>query len=405
MKILFVDAYFYPERIAFSHLENDIIEGLLAAGHEVHVICPTPTRGITDEEYRRYKHRRQEEHNGVHITRFRAPREKKNPVVRALRYFWCNLREYQIGRRFRDADAVFAVSTPPTQGLLAGRLAKKLKVPLVYSLQDLFPDSLVTTGLTSRSSLLYKIGAWVEKKTYARCHKIIVISQTFRDTLLKKQVPGDKLVKVTNWIDTSAVAPVAREANPLFEEFAIPRDRFCVVYAGNFGASQGTDVILKAAALLKDDTRLQFVIFGGGNEFAQAKEYAEAHALDNVMMHPLLPIERTAEVYSLGDVALITCKKGVGKVAMPSKTWSIMACNTPIIASFDTDSELAAILRQSGAGVCTEPENPQALANAVKAAAGATVSSNGGRQYAVEHASKTACVAAYVKCFEQRKNG
>ena len=167
MNILFVNAYFYPENIAFSHLEKDIIEGLQKAGHEIIVICPTPTRGVSDEVYREYKHRKAEEINGIKVRRYAAPREGKNPIIRAFRYIWSNLREYMIGKRYRDVDAVFAVSTPPTQGWIAGKLAKKLKVPFVYSLQDVFPDSLVTTGLTGEHSLLYKIGAKIEKRPTA----------------------------------------------------------------------------------------------------------------------------------------------------------------------------------------------------------------------------------------------
>ena len=203
------------------------------------------------------------------------------------------------------------------------------------------------------------------------------------------------------------VRPIAREVNPLFDDYHIDRDQFIVVYAGNFGASQGAGIILRAAEKLKDEHGIQFVVFGGGAEFEDAERYARNHMLSNVSIFPLVPEYRVAEAYSMGDVALITCKKGVSKTAMPSKTWNIMACNTPIIASFDTDSELATILKQSNAGVCVEPENAEALAEAIEDAYRHRIdlirrkSSLKSREYVIEHASKEESVKKYLDCIEE----
>ena len=403
MKLLFLDAYFYPENIAFTHIEQDIMDGLIEAGHSITVVCPTPCRGIPEETIKRYHNKIHEVYRGIRIHRYHAPREGKNPLLRAFRYFWCNLRGSAIAKRYRDTDAVFAVSTPPTQGYFAGKLAKKLNVPLIYSLQDLFPDSLVTTGMTTESSLLYKTGKRLERKTYSLCSKIIVLSRTTERQLLQRGVPEDRLCTVSNWIDTEAVKPVPREDNRLFDEYSVDIDRFTVVYAGNFGASQGADVILKTAELMKDDKDITFVIFGGGAEFDKAVKTAEELRLKNVTINPLLPPERVPEVYSMGDVALITCKKGVGKTALPSKLWSIMACDTRVIAAFDTDSELSDILKDSGAGVCVEPEDPSALKEAIEKAYAnrASAADAHAREYVMQNASKEACVQKYVDCFEQ----
>lgn len=406
MKILFLNAYFYPENIAFSHIEQDIIEELINGGNEVTVICPTPTRGVSREEAAKWKKQKLQTVNGVHIHRFWAPREGNNPFIRAFRYFWCHFRENIIAKRYRETDVVFAVSTPPTQGYYAGKAAKKLGAAFVYSIQDVFPDSLVTTGMTTEKSLLYKIGMRIEKKTHAKCSKIIVLSETVKKNLIVKGVPESRLEKINNWIDTDAVNIIPKEKNRLFEEFGISRNRFTVVYAGNFGASQGADVILRAAELLKEQKEIQFVIFGSGSEFEKEKHCAEEHGLENVIINPLLPRENVPEVYSMGSVALICCKKGVGKAAMPSKLWSIMACETPIIASFDKDSELADILKETGAGVCVEPQNPEALAAAIKEQF-ETLGTRGGqaksgaRDYVIKYASKTRCARLYRECIER----
>lgn len=407
MNILFVNAYFQPEIIAYTHLEKDLIGGLVNAGNSISVVCPTPTRGIDKETAKKYAKIKKELmcDGKVTVNRFSAPAEGKNPIIRAFRYFWCNLREYQICSRYKDADAVFCVSTPPTQGLISAWITKKLskkcgrKIPFVYNLQDVFPDSLMTTGLAKKDSLLWKIGRKIEDYTYKNADKIIVISESMKRNIMEKGVPEEKIVVVSNWIDTEEVKPVAKEENRLFDEFGIEKDKFTVVYAGNFGAAQGAHVVLEAAELLKDRLDIQFVIFGGGAGFEAAKAEKVEKGLDNVIVNGLLPQDRVPEVYSLGDVALITCKKGVGNSGMPSKTWSIMACNTPIIAAFDTDSELAQIIGKSGAGVCTEPEDAKALAEAVLEMA---EKKHGGeechsRDYVLENASKNVCVEKYVE--------
>lgn len=402
MRILFLDAYFEPEQIAFTHLENDLIEGLVNAGHEVEIVCPTPTRGVSAEVAHEYKSRKSESiYNGnVHVTRFKAPHEGKNPVIRALRYFWCNLWTYQIGKRIKNIDVVFANSTPPTQGWVAGKVANKQKALFVYSLQDIFPDSLVTTGMTKQDSLLWIIGRRLENAIYRDCAQIIVISESMRANLLEKGVQEDKIQVISNWIDLDEIHPVPKDGNPLFDEFGISRDKFIVLYAGNFGAAQGAEIVLDVAEKLQNKPDIQFVIFGGGTSYQAAVERAKE--LPNVFIHPLLPQSRVSEVYSMGDVALITCKKGVGKSGMPSKTWSIMACDTPIIASFDTESELANILRKSNAGSCIQPQDTDSLINQIL-----KYKSNGyqanGRQYVVEHVDKKRCVEKYIEVFKSTR--
>lgn len=402
MKILFLNAYFAPETIAFTHLESDLISGLLAEGHEITVLCPTPSRAVSAEVRREYKKKKHESlfDGRVTVQRFNAPKEGRNPIIRALRYFWCNARERRLARRYKGTDVVFAVSTPPTQGLLAGKAAKRLGCPFLYSLQDVFPDSLVTTGLAKKGSLLWKIGRKIENKTYARAHKIVVISEAIKKNLLDKGVSEDKLAVIPNWIDTDAVRPIPAEENHLYEEFGIAKDKFTVLYAGNMGAAQGADVILDAAELLKDNADIQFVIFGGGAGFDAAK--ARAEELPNVFIHPLLPQSRVPEVYSLGDLALITCKKGTGTAGMPSKTWTIMACGTPVLAAFDTDSELAHILAKASAGKAIEPQNAQLLADEIRAFAVLPREERptGGRAYVEANASRTLCVEKYADLFE-----
>lgn len=408
MNILFLDAYYEPEKIAYTHLENDLIEGLVSDGHKIRIICPTPTRGIDKKTREEYKNKLLEKkYNGfVTVNRFKAPHEGKNPIMRALRYFWCNLRTYQIATKRNDIDIVFSNSTPPTQGALSGIVAHKLskkngkKVPFIYNLQDIFPDSLVNSNLTHDRSFIWKIGRKLENFTYNHADKIVVISQSFKKNLLAKGISENKIEIISNWIDLETVQPVERKNNKLIQEFGLDPNKFFVVYAGNFGEAQGADIVLKVAKQLEENNGIRFVIFGGGPYFEDAKK--EAKGLKNVFIHPLMPQDRISDVYSLGDIALITCKAGTGKAGMPSKLWSIMACNTPIIASFDADSELAEVISKSQGGKCIEPEDSSAMSDAIIEASKTYCPYDTDlREYVLKNASKQLCVKEYIKIIKR----
>lgn len=373
MKVLKLTPYYAPERISSSHLTADMEDAYVEAGIVSEVYAPTPTRGISDEEYKTYKTIKYEEkRNGlIQIHRFPMFREGRNPVGRALRYVLVNLVHYHKGVHAKDVDVIVAGSTPPTQGVLcalvAKRLSKKYKrpVPFIFSLQDMFPESLATTGLCKKSSILYKIGGKISDYTYRHATRIRVISDSMKETLIKKGVPAEKITVIYNWIDTDATIPVARENNPLFDELGLARDKFYVTYAGNLGNSQNVDIMLSCAEVLKDKEDIRFVIFGGGSEKDRFEKQITDSGLTNVHLFPLQPMERVSQVYSLGNVSFVTCKKGVGVGAFPSKTVSIMATSTPVIASFDLDSDLCRILTENEAGLCADAEDVQGAVDAI----------------------------------------
>lgn len=410
MKILKLSPYYAPERISSSHLTEDLEQAYVSAGFEIENYCPTPTRGITAEERERYKTIKYEElHDGkVKIHRFAMFREGRNPIGRALRYVLVNLAQYHKGVRAKDVDVVFGASTPPTQGILCGlvknRLSKKYgrKVPFIYNLQDVFPDSLVTAGLAKKDGLLWKIGRKIEDRTYRYADKIIVISEDIKQNIMEKGVPEEKIRVISNWINTETVRPVNRYENVLGKELGIDPDRFTVVYAGNLGLLQGVDTLIRAAERLQAEP-IDFLIFGRGA--AEESLKAQATELQNVKFYPLQPAERVAEVYSLGDVCTVLCNKGAGGSAVPSKTWTIMACSTPIVASFDTHSELARVLDETGAGLCVEPENDEALADTIRLCYEKMnqldkIGANG-RAYVEQNLSAEICTAKYIEVIKE----
>ncbi len=407
MKILRVPAYSTPEKMSTSHIEKDLFEAYAEAGFEFEAYAPSPSRGLSKEEYKKYKNIRYEETYGgsVKIHRFPMFREYNNLILKAIRYLLVNIKQYRLAIKAKDISFIYSGSTPPTQGVLCGLIKKKLSkkygryVPFIYNLQDIFPDSMITTRITKKGSLIWKIGRKIEDYTYKSADKIIVISNSFKKNIMEKGVPEEKIIVVSNWINTDEVKPVAKEENKLFEEFGIDKNKFIAVYSGNFGAQQGADIVFETAKLLENNTDIQFVIFGGGTGFGDAKAYVAEHKPPNIIINDYLPKERIPEIYSLGDIALVIGRKGGGISCLPSKTWSIMSCDVPVVASFDMDSDLAEILHESGAGICVEAEDAQKLADAIVYAKENPMERKS-RAYALENASKKTCVPKYVEALK-----
>lgn len=367
MKVLELPAYFYPESMSSAHLDDNLRQSIVNAGMEMAIYCPTPTRGISPEVRQEYKKRKLDKMYDGHVTvhRFSLYGEGKNPVLRALRYTIACIQQFNravFAKDARSCDVMFITSTPPIKGAMAG-LAKKFNHKrIVYQLQDIFPDSLAGSGLAKKGGLLWNIGRAIENFTYRNADKIVVISEDFKKNIMAKGVPEEKIAVVYNWVDEKAVQPVAKPKNPLFEEFDLSREKFTVVYAGNLGNAQNISIILDGA---KELPEVQFAVFGTGGLENEVRERVEKEGLDNVHLNPLQPYERVSQVYSLGDVCVVSCKEGFGGSAMPSKTWTIMSCGRPVIASFD-EGELKEILEKNNCGVFSHAGNVKEFVAAIR---------------------------------------
>lgn len=367
MKVLFLKDYFSPENCAGISLTNDLLQALADHGFEADVYTPIPCRGIGDEVRREYRLRKKETQCGgkVRIFRYWLPYEKRGTLSRAVRYLLQNGIQLVKGLS-AGYDLVFLGSTPPTMGLVGALLKKIRRRPFVYNVQDVFPDSLVTTGIAQEGGLLWKIGAAVANCAYRNADAVVTISQGMQENLLRKGVEPDKLSVIHNWIDTQRVAPIPREENPLFDELALDRDKFYVTYGGNLGYAQGIETILQAAAELADCEDIQFLIWGKGAQEDIYKSMAQELGLKNLRFFAMRPQEEAGLVYSAGDLSVISCKKGAGTTALPSKTWSILSAATMPVACFDRESELRRLIEDNGIGLFVDAEDAAGLAQAIR---------------------------------------
>ena len=366
MRILQLAGYFFPEKAASIYLEENRYEAFSKSGFHTVVYAARPQRCLSEEEYEEYKHKKLEMmfNNGVEVHRFTMYREGQNALLRALRYFLISAIQLWKGIWSKDIDLIYVASTPPTQGALAAMVKKIKRVPFVYNLQDIFPDSLVGTGLAQKGGLLWKIGRVIENFTYRNADKIIVISEDFKKNIMAKGVPEEKIVVIYNWVDEQAVVDVPRSENKLFDMYGLDKNKFYVTYNGNIGLTQNMDMLMEVAKALEANEDIQFVLVGNGAYKEKLEQIIKERNIMNVTLLPFQPYEDISHVFSLGDVSLVISKPGVGANSVPSKTWSIMSASRPVLANFD-ENELKTIVEKNNCGIFTKAGDKVAFTDAI----------------------------------------
>lgn len=361
MKVIFPCSYYLPETAASLYITDNIVHRCAEEGCEVLLYTPTPTRSVSEGSV--WKRKEDLADGMLHVKRFRMYGEGKNPLLRALRYFFCECVQlhYMLWKKY---DVAFVDSTPPIQGLKLPLVMWLRHKPVVYNAQDIFPDSLVGTGLTKKGSLIWKIGRVVEKITYKYSDKIIVISEDFKSNLLAKGVPENKIEVVYNWVDETAVVDIPRSENKLFDKYGLDRSKFYITYNGNIGLTQNMDMLLEVAKALEANEDIQFVLVGNGAYLEDVKRIIAERNVQNVTLLPFQPYEDISHVFSLGDVSLVISKPGVGANSVPSKTWSIMSASKPVLANFD-ENELKTIIEKNNCGIFTKAGDKVAFTDAI----------------------------------------
>lgn len=362
MKAIFPCSYYLPETAASLYITDNIVHACADKGIEVDLYTPSPTRNVPDGSVWEREERQMD--GKLRIHRFHLYGEGKNPMLRALRYFLGEfiLLHYCMWKKY---DVTFVDSTPPIQGLKMPLIKWLKRKPTIYNVQDIFPDSLVGTGLTHEGSLIWKIGRIVEKITYRYADKIIVISEDFKKNIMAKGVPEDKIVVIYNWVDQNKVVDVPREENKLFEIYGLDRSKFYITYNGNIGLTQNMDMLLEVAKELQEEYEdIHFVLVGNGAYLDKVKRKVADQQLENVHLLPFQPYEDISHVFSLGDASLVISKPGVGANSVPSKTWSIMSASRPVLANFD-ENELKTIIENNHCGIFTKAGDKDAFKESI----------------------------------------
>lgn len=342
---------------------------LVRQGFEVEVVTGFPNYpgGKVYPGYR-IKLLQRELIDGVHVTRVPLyPNHDQSAIKRVLNYasFAASALVYGLFVAKR-ADVIYAYHPPLTVGITASLIRLLRRIPVVYDIQDMWPDTLRATGMLNNPKAL-KVVAAVCEWVYRRVDHIAVLSPGFKRLLVQRGVPASKIDVIYNWADEAALAAPTGQLPAAFPG----PERFRILFAGNMGKAQALDTVLEAAELLQArGSRVCFVMLGGGVELGRLKEQAAQRKLDNVIFLPAVPMAEVGAYLHAADALLVHLRKDpLFEITIPSKTQAYMAVGKPLLMAVDGDA--ADLVRDSGGGMVAESENAEALAQNAEALASA----------------------------------
>lgn len=359
LRVLLLTQWFEPEP---SFKGVVFARELLRLGFDVEVVTGFPNYP-GGKLYPGYKIKfiQRELIEGVHVTRVPLyPSHGQSAVGRVMNYvsFAAAALLYGVFGAKRP-NVIYAYHPPLTVGMAASLIRLFRRVPVVYDIQDMWPDTLRATGMVSNSRVLGIVGAFC-KMVYRAVDHIVVLSPGFKPLLVGRGVPDRKVEVIYNWCD---------EASMLNPVGALPLDfpgseRFNIVFAGNMGKAQALDAVLDTAEIVQKKTDgICFVFIGGGVEVERLKELAKEKALKNVVFLKAVPMTAIGGVLSRADALLVHLRKDpLFTITIPSKIQAYMAVGKPLLMAVDGDA--ADLVKAADCGVLAESENAEAIAGA-----------------------------------------
>jgi colanic acid biosynthesis glycosyl transferase WcaI len=361
LRIAVLCPHFHPDTAPTGVVMTRIVHELAALGHELHVVTALPwyrehriEPGWSGRPWRR------ERTDWGSVTRVHPfpGGDKRNLLRRAIGFAGFSVLSGLASLPGGRVDAVIAMSPPLTMGLTGWVTHLVRRGPLVFNIQDVFPDAAVETGAITNRRII-ALARWLERVSYDRSAAVTVLSDDLRDNVAAKVRRPERVHVIPNFVDTVAIRPADR-LTALRRELGIG-DETVVLYAGNVGFSQSLELLLEAAARFPQVT---FLVNGDGSARASLQQQAEG--LANVRFGGYQPAERVPEVLATGDIHVVPLKRGLGRVSVPSKTYSILAAGRPVLAAIDPGTEVPRMLEASGGGVAVPPDDPEAFCSALQ---------------------------------------
>ncbi len=364
LRILFVSQLFDPENAIKGAA---FVRQLQDFGHVVEVVTTFPSYP-GGQIFKGYKQswRSVEEMAGLRVVRVPSfISHGQSAIKRLLSYgsFALSTAWYALFSAKRP-DVIYAYYPPLMVGLMALVVGWVRRVPYVYEVQDLWPEALVATGHLRADGQLVKLIELLCGLVYRRAARVVVLSQGYRDSLIRKDVHSDKVVFVYNWCDESRMSAAA-EVPSVWDKLP---GTFRVLYAGNLGAAQALSHVVDAAALLQasGDNHIQLVFLGAGVE--QETLRTQAAPLSNVTFLPQVKVDDVAGYLKAADVLLVhLADDPVFDITIPQKTQAYLLAGKPILMAVRGES--GALVNEAAAGIVVPSENAVAMAEAIRALA------------------------------------
>ena len=357
MKILIITAVFPPEPVVSAKISRDLALAL-SENHDVTVIAPRPSRPYGFNFYSIKKHDEQNcPYQKVQMDSFICPKS-----IFLLRFyesisFGIKCREY-IKRNYENIDKIYMNSWPIFSQFFIVRIARKLKIPVVTHIQDVYPEALKS----KLPHLIYKVFHFVlmpiDKFIFRNSDKIIAITEGMKSDLAQsRNCEKSKINVVINWHDEEEFINF-HKINKV--PSSINSNKIIFMYLGNVGPIAGVDFIVESfkSANIRDS---ELIIAGSGSERKNLEKMVNERQIRNVIFIDV-PIGEVALIQSRADVMLLPVKKGGAKSSVPSKLPAYFFSKKPVLASVDMDSESADVIIKSNGGWVVEPDNPSVFA-------------------------------------------
>lgn len=408
MKILYVSQYFPPEMGAPAARAAELSRHWARMGHDVTILTGFPNHptGVVPAEWRSRLRRLLygETVDGVRVLRtwlWPLPNRRAHERIRNYASFCASASISGLG--LEKPDVVIGTSPQLLVALSGWWLAWWKRVPFVFEVRDLWPESLAAVGAGSEGSALHRTLGAIAGFLYRRSDHIVVVTPAFKDHLIRYwKVPEQKISVVENGVETDLFCPCPAVKSPGTE------DRFLVCYIGTLGLAHGLETLIAAAEQLQRTLpQAMFLLIGEGAEKERIAELAAARTLTNIRFLDQQPRERIPAYISGADVCLVMLKKTeLFKTVIPTKLLEYMACEKPVIVA--VDGQARQIIEQAGGGIFVEPENCSALVEAVCALAADPEQRRrmgiSARQYIVSNLSRQRTAHSYIAVLEALKS-
>jgi glycosyltransferase involved in cell wall biosynthesis len=362
MRVLIFTQHFPPETVATGRRAFDLAESMARRGHQVAVITGVPNHPSSlGRPFCQSASRLEISPAGYRIVRVSVFRSQDARALhRLLSYGTFALSAAWAGFRQKRPDTILAISPLPA-GLAAMLVRWGRRAPLVFDLQDIWPDSAVAVGVMQPSPSL-RLLRRLERFFYRRCALIVGITEGFKQYLLSLGVPPERLAVIHNGVDRQMFD--AAEAGRSFGNSHEPDAKFVVGYVGNLGLAQGLETLLDAADVLREGP-VKFLLAGEGTDKPRLRKLARIRELRNVEFVDGVPRDRVAPILAACDAFLLVLRKHpLFEITIPSKIYEYMAAGKPILCS--VEGEAAALVSSSRCGLVVKPSDGEALAAAVE---------------------------------------
>jgi colanic acid biosynthesis glycosyl transferase WcaI len=394
LRLLVLNQYYWPGFEATANLLHDLASDL-AEEFDVTVLTGMlQIKGVRTG---------QSVVDGVTVVRVRsASYDRRRLLQRGINYLTYLFHALRVGWRLPRPDLIFCMTDPPMVADVALILARRFRVPLVVTSQDVFPEVAVELGRLDNPLLIGVLRKLVEFYL-ARADRVVAIGETMRARLAEKGAPPERIRVIANWVETSVLSPRPRDnewarANNLAEGFV-------VMHSGNVGHAQNLDALVRAGSYMRDLDDLVIAVIGTGARHAELVSLAVRLDVEALRFLPYQDRAMLPMSLSSADLHVVGLAKGLSGYVVPSRLYGIMSVARPVLVAAERTSETAQLVEAVDCGVVVEPGRPELLAEQIRRAHAGELDLEGmgrrAREYVVAEADRKIAVGRYRRVFEE----